>query len=80
MQLPKQSRGRKKKMKQKKNSKSFSLTSSNPMGKTKQSLIDRANGRHKQPGDIKEEVVTIIALIGCDHVTGQPTGRLQIRK
>lgn len=41
-------------------------------GKTEQSLIDGANGRHKQPGNIKEEVVTIMALIGCRHMTGRP--------
>lgn len=43
-----------------------------PDGKTKQSLIDGANGRHKQPGNIKEEVVTIMALIGCYHMTARP--------
>lgn len=37
-------------------------------GKTK--LID--GGKWKEPGNIKEELVTIMALIGCYHSTGQP--------
>lgn len=43
--------------------------------KTKQSLIDRATGRHT--GNIKEEVVTIMALIGCYHMTDRSISRLQ---
>lgn len=41
-------------------------------GETKQPLMDGANGRHRQPGNTEQEVITIMALIGCYHMTGQP--------
>jgi len=66
MQLPNSPEKEKQQQQQQKNLPAQLLKSN---GKTKQSLRDGANGRHKQPGNIKEEVVTIMALIGFYHVT-----------